>query len=132
MTNRNGELPPDWHGAKCNSVLSSSGNLTCDNTSSTPIKCVCEKTANGWDDGAHCSSNIDCKNNNCGFVTNDSQKQCCKYGAYNNICLYQTCSSDSDCTDKNATCGTILGVKTGQCCPYGTHIDKTTKRRVCN
>ena len=63
MKNWNGELPSDWHGAKCNSVISSSGNITCDNTSSTPIKCVCEKTGSGWDNGAHCAYDYDCKNN---------------------------------------------------------------------
>lgn len=138
MKNWNGELPSDWHGAKCNSVISSSGNITRDNTSSTPIKCVCEKTGSGWDNGAHCAYDYDCKNNACGKVTGDPLQQCCQYGnfidSYGKICMNKPCNPINNNTDcPGSTCGIIYDINDNalyQCCPNGAHIE--SRKKICN
>lgn len=67
----------------------------------------------------HCESDKDCPGGNgCGLVTGDSNKQCCRYGTYNNhfgtMCSNKYCTSDSDCPNG---CGLVIGDSKQQCCP---------------
>jgi len=63
--------------------------------------------------GVPCKDHSDCSDGNgCGLVTNDPNKQCCRYGAHDNqfgsVCLDHYCEDDSDCG--NNPCGIVDGV----------------------
>jgi hypothetical protein len=64
--------------------------------------------------GVPCKDHSDCSDGNgCGLVvTNDPNKQCCRYGAHNNqfgsVCL-DYCEDDSDCGG-HIQCGIVDGV----------------------
>lgn len=64
--------------------------------------------------GVPCKDHSDCSDGNgCGLVTNDPNKQCCRYGAHNNqfgsVCLDHYCEDDSDCGG-HIQCGIVDGV----------------------
>ncbi len=71
--------------------------------------------------GVHCESETDCLDGNgCGLVTGDPNKQCCRYGTYNNhfgtVCSNKYCTSDNDCPNG---CGLVIGYPKQQCCTNG-------------
>jgi len=64
--------------------------------------------------GVPCKDHSDCSDGNgCGLVTNDPNKQCCRYGAHDNqfgsVCLDHYCEDDSYCGG-HIQCGIVDGV----------------------
>ena len=101
---------------------------------------MCEKTGSGWDNGAHCAYDYDCKNNACGKVTGDPYKQCCEYNKfiayeYGPICMNKPCNPINNNTD--CPTGSICGIRYDingnalyQCCPNG--VNTSSGQNVCN